>query len=99
MAAPADYLDWVDLKDIDADGFVNEDLIQEVYDSSTGIVPIILPMLTTVPVSNAYKSWPQDKLDDPTNSRVVSGADASVVAESMANAKRLGNHAQNNRKV
>lgn len=99
MAAPADYLDWTDLRDIDADGFVNEDLIQEVYDSSTGIVPIILPMLPTVPVSNAYKSWPQDKLDEPTNSRVVSGADAEVVAEAMANAKRLGNHAQNNRKV
>lgn len=99
MAAPADYLDWVDLKDIDADGFVNEDLIQEVYDSSTGIVPIILPMMTTVPVSNAYKSWPQDQLDAPVNSRVVSGADAGVVAATMANAKRLGNHAQNNRKV
>lgn len=99
MAAPADYLDWQDLQDIAADGFVNEDLIQEVYDSSTGIVPIILPMLTTVPVSNAYKSWPQDKLADPVSSRVVSGADAGIVVEAMPNAKRLGNHAQNNRKI
>lgn len=99
MAAPADYLDAKDLKDIDADGFVNEDFIQEVYDSSTGIVPIILPMLTTVPVSNQYKSWPQDKLADPVASRVVSGADAAVVVETMPNAIRLGNHAQNNRKI
>lgn len=99
MAAPADYLDWVDLKNIAADGFVNEDLIQEVYDSSVGIVPIILPRLPTVPVSNAFKSWPQDELDAPTDSRVVSGSDAGVVVASLPNAKRLGNHAQNNRKV
>lgn len=99
MAAPADYLDWVDLKDIAADGFVNEDLIQEVFDSSLGIVPIIIPRLTTVPVSNAFKSWPQDELDAPEDSRVVSGADAGVVAASLSNAIRLGNHAQTNRKV
>jgi hypothetical protein len=98
-AAPADYLDWADLASIDADGFVNEDLIQEVFDSSTGIQPVIMPMLTTVPVSNAYKSWPQDELEAPADSRVVSGADAAVVADSLANAIRLGNHAQTNRKV
>lgn len=98
-AAPADYLDWADLQDIAADGFVNEDLIQEVFDSSTGIQPVIMPMMPTVPVSNAYKSWPQDELEDPADSRVVSGADAAVVAETMSKAIRLGNHAQTNRKV
>lgn len=99
MAAPADYLDEVDLKNIAAGGFINEDLIQKIYDSSVGIKPILLPMLQTVPVSNSYKEWPQDELEAPTDSRVVSGADAAVVAESMSNAVRLGNHAQINRKV
>lgn len=99
MAAPADYLDSKDLKDVAADGFVNEDFIQEIYDSSIGIVPIILPMMPTVPVSAAYKSWPQDKLADPVISRVVSGADAANDTENLPNAIRLGNHAQNNRKI
>lgn len=99
MAAPADYLDSVDLQDIDADGFLNEDFIQKIYDSSVGIKPILLPRLTTVPISNSYKSWAQDELEDPTDSRVVSGADASNDTSSLTNAIRLGNHTQINRKV
>src|SRR5690606_25810997 len=59
----------------------------------------LLPMLETVPVSNSYKEWPQDELAPPTDSRVVSGSDAGIVAETMSNAIRLGNHAQTNLKV
>lgn len=97
--ATSDYLDESDLRNIDAGGFVNEDLIQKIYDSSVGIKPILLPMLETVSVSNSYKEWPQDELAAPTDSRVVSGSDAGVVTETMPNAVRLGNHAQTNVKI
>lgn len=97
--ATSDYLDESDLRNIDAGGFVNEDLIQKIYDSSVGVKPILLPMLETVSVSNSYKEWAQDELAPPTDSRVVSGSDAGIVTETMSNAIRLGNHAQTNLKV
>lgn len=99
MATPGDYLDEADLKAIAAGGFVNEDLMQKIQDSSEGIKPVFLPMLPTVPVKNSYKEWNEDELDAPSDSSVISGSDATVANQTMPNAKRLGNHCQTNIKV
>lgn len=99
MATPGDYLDAADLAAIDAGGFINEDLMQEIQDSSEGIKPVLLDMIPTVPVSNSHKTWLEDELEAPTDSSVISGADATVANQTMPNAARVGNHAQTNVKV
>lgn len=100
MATPADYLDTADLKNIAAGGFVREDVLAKIQDASTGIKPVFVDMIGRSPVSNSYSEWSEDALEDPdTANAVVSGADATVAAQAMPNAARVGNHAQTSIKL
>lgn len=97
MAAPADYWDEVDLKGLAAGGFVNEDVMQKIWDISQ----IPLPFTDAIgsdTAENSYTEWVEDGLADPdiTNA-VVSGADAS--GNDAAGGSRKGNHCQNSVKV
>lgn len=90
--ATADYWDSADLKAIDADGLINESVMQRIFDISD----IPLPFSDAVgreTHDNSYHSWTKDKLADPdlTNSN-VSGADAS--GNDAKGGERVGNHSQ-----
>ena len=90
--AASDYWDSQDLKAVAADGLVNEDVMQQIFDISR----IPLPFMDNVGEDshdNDYFSWTQDSLDAPNvNNEVVSGAD--VGTRSDTNGKRVGNYSQ-----
>lgn len=96
MAAPADYLDVDDLKDVAAGGIVREDVLDEIFDISDIPTPF-LDMIASDGYENSYSEWDEDKLADPdlTNKR-ISGSDANSANNkaTVANHKRVGNHAQ-----
>jgi hypothetical protein len=96
MAAPADYLDVDDLKDVAAGGIVREDVLDEIFDISDIPTPF-LDMIASDGFTNTYSEWDEDKLADPdtTNAR-VSGSDSSSANNkaTVANVIRVGNHAQ-----
>lgn len=95
-AAPGDYLDTDDLKDVLAGGLVKEDVLDEIFDCSD-IPTVFLDMIGTDGFSNPYSEWTEDKKAPPdlTNKK-VSGSDivSTDNKATVANAKRLGNHAQ-----
>ena len=90
--AASDYWDAQDLKDVAADGMINEDVMQKIWDISA----IPLPFMDAVREDshdNPYTSWPIDSLNDPdVTNAVVSGADAGSKTDS--NFSRVGNHSQ-----
>lgn len=94
MAAPADYLDTVDLKAVAANGLVNEDVLQQIFDISDIPTPF-MDMVGTDTCKNNYTEWVQDSLQavDLTNA-VVSGADAGTSGQEKAGDARVGNHTQ-----
>lgn len=96
MAAPADYLDVDDLKDVAAGGLVREDVLDSIFDISD-IPTVFLDMIGTDGFSNSYSEWTEDKLAAPNlANKKVSGSDAASANNNAttANAKRVGNHAQ-----
>src|SRR5688572_699415 len=96
MAAPADYLDVDDLKDVAAGGIVREDVLDEIFDISDIPTPF-LDMIASDGFSNTYSEWDEDKLADPdTTNAKVSGSDSSSANNkaTVANVIRVGNHAQ-----
>lgn len=96
MAAPADYLDVSDLKSVAAGGLVREDVLDSIFDISD-IPTVFLDMIGTDSFSNSYSEWTEDKQAAPdlTNKK-VSGSDIASTDNkaTVANAKRVGNHAQ-----
>src|ERR1044072_3348482 len=96
MAAPADYLDVSALKNVAAGGLVREDVLDEIFDCSD-IPTVFLDMIGTDGFTNSYSEWTEDKLAVPdlTNKK-ISGSDIASTDNkaSLANAKRVGNHAQ-----
>lgn len=96
MAAPADYLDTDDLKDVAAGGLVREDVLDAIFDISD-IPTVFLDMIGTEGFDNSYSEWTEDKLSAPdiTNKK-ISGSDITSADNkaTVANAKRVGNHAQ-----
>ena len=96
MAAPGDYLDVDDLKDVAAGGLVREDVLDSIFDISD-IPTVFLDMIGTDGFSNPYSEWTEDKLSAPdlTNKK-ISGSDivSTDNKATVANAKRVGNHAQ-----
>lgn len=93
-AAPADYLDAKDLKDIAAGGMVKEDVEQEIYDCSEIPCPL-LDMIQMSSCNNSYTEWPEDELEAPSlTNAIVSGADAPATATDAGNLARKGNHTQ-----
>jgi len=61
MAAPADYLDTVDLKAVAANGLVNEDVLQQIFDISDIPTPF-MDLVGTDTCKNNYTEWVQDSL-------------------------------------
>jgi hypothetical protein len=96
MAAPADYLDVDDLKDVAAGGLVREDVLDSIFDISD-IPTVFLDMIGTDGFTNSYSEWTEDSLAAPDlTNKVVSGSDSSSANNkaTVANALRVGNHAQ-----
>jgi hypothetical protein len=83
-------LDATDLKDVDFQGLINEDVMQSIFDIS----PIPLPFTNLVgsgSIGNAYSSWTIDQLGDPAlGGWQIDGADAG--ANNTALGSRIGNH-------
>jgi hypothetical protein len=85
-------IDGYDLKGIETGGFINEDVMQKIWDVSK----IPLPFTDLVGSNrhkNSYFEWVKDKLRQPdVNNAEVDGADAAnFVAET---GERVGNHSQ-----
>ena len=85
-------IDAYDLKGIEKGGFINEDVMQKVWDVSKIPLPLT-DMIGSNRHKNSYFEWVKDKLRSPnTANAVVDGADASnFVAET---GERVGNHSQ-----
>lgn len=94
FAAPADYLDAKDLKDVAVNGLVREDVQQEIFDCSEIPCPL-LDMIQTGSCEAQYTEWNEDELEAPdlTNA-IISGADAPATATDAGNLARKGNHTQ-----
>ncbi len=96
MAAPDDYLDVQDLKNVAAGGLVREDVLDQIFDISD-VPTVFLDMIGTDGFSNSYAEWTEDKLSAPnTANAVISGSDRASTDNdaTVTNAKRAGNHAQ-----
>src|SRR5688572_27181707 len=96
MAAPADYLDADDLKDVTAGGVIHEDVLDRIWDNSDIPMPL-LDMIAESSHKAAYTSWTEDKLASPDlTNKHVSGSDSSSSQNkaTVANRKRIGNHNQ-----
>lgn len=101
MAAPGDYLDADDLKDVAAGGLVREDVLDMIFDISD-IPTVFLDMIGTEGFDNSYSEWTEDKLAAPDiTNKVISGSDSVSTNNkaTVANAKRVGNHAQISEKL
>lgn len=89
MAKPADYWQARDLKAVDFNGLINDDVMQQIWDISK----IPLPLLDAIgsdSVTNPYTEWTTDKLAAPTmGGWVIDGADSDK--NNSAGGKRLGN--------
>lgn len=96
MAAPADYLDTSDLKAVLSGGLIREDVLDQIFDISD-VPTVFLDMIGTDGFTNSYAEWTEDKLAAPVlTNRRVSGSDVASTDNdaTVANAKRVGNHAQ-----
>lgn len=94
MAAPADYMDTFDLKAIAANGLINEDVLQKIFDISDIPTPF-LDLVGTDTIKNSYTEWVQDSLASvDLSNAVVSGSDAGSSGQEKAGDARVGNHTQ-----
>lgn len=85
-------LDSADLKAVDYEGLVNEDVMQQIWDISAIPLPFS-DMIGTGTAKNEYKSWTTDELAAPDKTNAtVDGADAS--GNDTATGERIGNHCQ-----
>ena len=85
-------IDGYDLKGIETGGFINEDVMQKIWDVSKIPLPFT-DMIGSNRHKNSYFEWVKDKLRAPNVANAeVDGADASnFVAET---GERVGNHSQ-----
>lgn len=85
-------IDGYDLKGIETGGFINEDVMQKIWDVSKIPLPFT-DMVGSNRHKNSYFEWVKDKLRAPNvNNAEVDGADATnFVAET---GERVGNHSQ-----
>ena len=95
--ATSDYWSSADLKGVAYNGFVNEDVMQQIID----ILDIDLPFTQRISsdgVGNSYTEWPQYTYDAPNLSNAaVDGEDASQ--NDAKGGARVGNHCQISKKV
>ena len=85
-------IDGFDLKGIKTNGFINEDVMQKIWDVSKIPLPLT-DMIGSNKHKNSYFEWTKDKLRAPNVANAaVDGADAAnFVAET---GERVGNHSQ-----
>ena len=85
-------IDGYDLKGIETGGFINEDVMQKIWDVSKIPLPFT-DMVGSNRHKNSYFEWVKDKLREPNVANAeVDGADAAnFVAET---GERVGNHSQ-----
>lgn len=95
MAAPADYLDIVDLKALVAGGLVNEDVGQKIWQLSYEDTPV-LDRIGRDSAENSYTEWVNDDLGSASDTKIISGSDLS--SYESATGSRAGNHTQINRR-
>lgn len=100
MTAPAEYLDSADLKLVSSGGLIREDVLAQIFT----LDPLPTPFIESIgedSFTNPYSEWTEDKLATANaNAAVISGSDATGINDaSVGNAKRVGNHAQINRKI
>lgn len=101
MATPDTYLDVQDLKNVAAGGLVREDVLDAIFDISD-IPTVWLDMIGSEGFENSYSEWSEDKLSAPDlTNKVISGSDTNSANNkaTVANAKRVGNHAQISEKL
>lgn len=92
MAAPADYLDTNDLKNVAAGGLVREDVMDQIFDISEIPTPF-LDLVRSDTCDNSFTEWTEDELAAPDlANNVVSGSDVNPVT--AATGARVGNHTQ-----
>lgn len=86
-------LDSADLKAVDYNGLINEDVMQKIWDISR--IPLELTdRIGTDTCKNSYKEWTTDELEDPdTDNAKVDGADTNTDNDTKTGA-RVGNHCQ-----
>ena len=90
--ATADYWSSADLKAVEFQGLIREDVMDEIWDISRIPLPLT-DMIGSDSIGNAYYSWTQDVLADPdTANAAVDGQDAT--GNDATGGKRVGNHAQ-----
>ena len=79
------------LKDVDWEGFVNEDVLQQVFDISPE-ENVFLDLIGAASADDVYYSWITDVLEKPTGGGwVIDGAD--VTPDDSKSGERLGNNA------
>ncbi len=88
-------LDAYNLKNVNLDGLIHEDVMSQIWDISQ----IPLPFTERAGAgshSNQYFSWRVDSLVDPvTNNALIDGQEvATGLADSTKNGRRIGNHSQ-----
>lgn len=89
MAKPSDYWQTVNLKAVDFNGLINEDVMQKIFDISSIPLPFT-DLVGADTASNPLTEWTTDKLGDPAiGGWVVEGSDIDQF-DSKAG-KRLGN--------
>ncbi len=85
-------LDSADLKAVDYNGLINEDVMQQIWDISNIPLPLS-DMIGSGSASNSYKEWTTDELAAPDKANgTVDGADAA--GNDSATGERIGNHCQ-----
>lgn len=90
MARPQDLLQTVDLKAVDFQGLIREDVMDQIFDISPTDIPFIASIGSDT-AKNTYVEWTTDRLGDPTaGGWVVEGSD--IDQNDAATGKRLGNH-------
>src|SRR5262252_1135901 len=94
MAAPADFLDASDLKNVLAGGLIREDVLDQIFDISDIPTPFQDSINDGASFDNPYSEWTEDRLNAPNLANaVVSGSNATRVNRTN-NGRRVGNHAQ-----
>jgi hypothetical protein len=90
-------LDSADLKAVDYNGLINEDVMQKIWDISRIPLPFT-DMIGTDTCKNEYKEWTTDELAAPdVDNAVVDGSDAGT--SDTKSGERVGNHCQISDKV
>ncbi|MFT3973161.1 MAG: DUF5309 family protein [Amaricoccus sp.] len=90
MAKPAQYWQSRDLKDVDYQGLIREDVMDQIFDISRIPLPFS-DLVGSDTADNSYTEWTTDRLADPAlGGFVVDGSDHD--RNDAKGGKRMGNH-------